>query len=57
MGWGSVIDLSSKRALCVGRVNEVRSDVRSGVIGQVEGGCHDNPCRVSGRAGSLGFTH
>lgn len=57
MGWGSVIDLSSKRALCVGRVNEVRSDVGSGVIGQVEGGCHDNPCRVSGRAGSLGFTH
>lgn len=41
MGWGSVIDLSSKRALCVRRVAEVRMDVGSGVIGEVEGGCHD----------------
>lgn len=55
MGWGSVIDLSSKRALCVRRVAEVRTDVGSGVIGQVEGGCHDNSCRVCGRAGSLGL--
>lgn len=39
----------------MGRVNEVRSDVGSGVIGQVEGGCHDNSCRVCGRAGSLGL--
>lgn len=31
----------------MGRVAEVRTDVGLGVIGQVEGGCHDNSCRVA----------